>query len=153
MALCCVKIQQLSKLWLNLSDLRNSKLCLMKPTPQMCSTTSRDQNPEIRSPEALPRASTCHHRFLTSRSSSGHMRHPVSLLVGWSTKPTIPAVIRPYTCPHAPQDFWSSEIGQLAYSSLWFLQRHSSRHLQVIFLYLSNLKPSSSFYLEFEGGC
>ena len=48
---------------------------------------------------------------------------------------------------------WSSEIGQLANSSLWFLQRHSSWHLQVIFSCLFNLKPSSSFRLEFEGGC
>ena len=47
---------------------------------------------------------------------------------------------------------WSSEIGQLAHS-LWFLQRHFSRHLQVIFSCLFNLKPSSSFRLEFEGGC
>ena len=48
---------------------------------------------------------------------------------------------------------WSSKIGQLAYSSLWFLQRHSLRHLQVIFSCLSNLKLSSSFRLEFEGAC
>ena len=48
---------------------------------------------------------------------------------------------------------WSFEIGQLTHSSLWFLQRHSSQHLQVIFSCLSNLKPSSSFCLEFEGGC
>ena len=48
---------------------------------------------------------------------------------------------------------WNSKIGQLAYSSLWFLQRLYSWYLQEIFLCLSNLKPSSSFRLEFEGGC
>ena len=48
---------------------------------------------------------------------------------------------------------WNFEIGQLACSSLWFLQRHFSRHLQVIFSCLSNLKPSLSFRLEFEGRC
>ena len=48
---------------------------------------------------------------------------------------------------------WNSKLGQLAHSSLWFLQRHFSRHLQMIFSCLSNLKPSSSFRLEFEGGC
>ena len=72
--LCVVsKSNKPSKPWLNLSDLHKSKLCLMKPKPQTCSTTSRDQNPEIRSPEALPRASvvsgkspTYRLRFLTS---------------------------------------------------------------------------------------
>ena len=60
---------------------------------------------------------------------------------------------------HVDSDFglrffiWSSKIGQLAHSSFWFLQRHSSRHFQVIFSCLSNLKPLSSFCLEFEGGC
>ena len=34
-----------------------------------------------------------------------------------------------------------------------FLIVVSSRHLQEIFSYLSNLKPSSSFLLEFKGGC
>ena len=48
---------------------------------------------------------------------------------------------------------WSSKIGQLAHSSLWFLQWLYSWHLQEIFSCLSNLKPSSSFRLEFEGGC
>ena len=48
---------------------------------------------------------------------------------------------------------WSSKIGQLTHSSLWFLQRLYSWHLQEIFSCLSNLKPSSSFRLEFEGGC
>ena len=48
---------------------------------------------------------------------------------------------------------WSSKIGQLAHSSLWFLQRLYSWHLQEIFSCLSNLKPSSSFRLEFEGRC
>ena len=48
---------------------------------------------------------------------------------------------------------WNSKIGQLAHSSLWFLQRHCSWYFQVIFSYLVNLKPLSSFRLEFEGGC
>ena len=48
---------------------------------------------------------------------------------------------------------WNSKIGQLAHSSLWFLQRLYSWHLQEILSCLSNLKPSSSFHLEFEGGC
>ena len=47
---------------------------------------------------------------------------------------------------------WSSKIGQLAHSSLWFLQRLYLWHLQEIFSCLSNLKPSSSFRLKFEGG-
>ena len=41
-----------------ISDLRKSKPCMTKPTPQTCSTTSCDQNPEIRSPKALPRTTT-----------------------------------------------------------------------------------------------
>ena len=61
--LCCVKIQQPSKLWLNLSDLCKSKIRLMKPTPQMCSTTSRDQNLGTRPLTATPRATTCCQRL------------------------------------------------------------------------------------------
>ena len=49
---------------------------------------------------------------------------------------------------HLKLQSWS--IG--AFFILWFLQGHSSRHLQVIFSCLSNIKPSSSFRLEFEGG-
>ena len=48
---------------------------------------------------------------------------------------------------------WNSKIDQLAHSSLWFLQRHYSWHLQEIFSCLSNLTPSSSLRLEFEGEC
>ena len=56
-----------------------------------------------------------------------------------------------YLIFHVVSDFghhffiWSSEIGQLAYSSLWFLQRYSSRHFQGIFSCLSNLNLLSSF--------
>ena len=46
---------------------------------------------------------------------------------------------------------WNFKIGQLAHSSLWFLQRHSSMHLYEIFSCLSNLKLSSSVHLKFEG--
>ena len=48
---------------------------------------------------------------------------------------------------------WNSKISQLAHSSLWFLQRHSLRHLQVIFSCLSNLKLLSNFRLKFDEGC
>ena len=41
-----------------ISDLHKSKPRLTKPTPQTCSTTSHDQNPEIQSPKALPRTTT-----------------------------------------------------------------------------------------------
>ena len=37
---------------------------------------------------------------------------------------------------------WNSEIRQLAHSSLWFLQRHYSRHLQMI----SHAYPTSSLH-------
>ena len=42
----------------HLTDLCKSSLCLKKPTTQACSSVSRKENPEIRSPEAVPRAST-----------------------------------------------------------------------------------------------
>ena len=53
---------------------------------------------------------------------------------------------------YSVSSFEALKIGQLAHSSLWFFQRHSSRHLQGTFSCLSNLKPSLSFRLEFEGG-
>ena len=45
---------------------------------------------------------------------------------------------------------WNSEIGQLAHSSLWFLQRHSSRHLQVIFSCLPKLSLTCISSLGFS---
>ena len=101
-----------------ISNLRKSKPCLTKPTPQTCSTTFHDQNPKIWSPKALPRATTClsclrkspicRLKFLTSRSSSWYTRCPDGLLVHRSTEPEIPALIRTYTRPHAPLRFPAS---------------------------------------------
>ena len=113
MAHYCVQILKPSKPWLNLLDLCKSKLCLTKPKPQTCSTTSRDQNPEIRSPEALPRASThlsCLRKIshvppqiLDFQIVFVHTRRHNGLLVHRSTKPAISALIWAYT--HF-QDFW-----------------------------------------------
>ena len=268
-----------------ISDLHKSKPRLTKPTPQTCSTTSRDQNPEIRSPKALPRATTrlsCLRKifhappqiphsqivFLVHASPWWPPRPPIyrtwdsgphstlhapsrasrisgiSYMRRWTTCTRHPRTEKlrqlnmtsspdmsaratasdmsashvssvassapchladrwpgltqpgpPGSDPWAltidfdpgPVDFdflhwpltksqnfrhglscsvfrvdsnfelcffvWNSKIGQLAHSSLWFLQRHYSWHLQEIFLCLSNLKPSLSFCLEFEGGC
>ena len=118
MAHCYVQILKPSKPWLNLLDLRKSKLFLTKPKPQTCSTTSRDQNPEIRSPEALPRPST---RLSCLRKISHappqipdfqivfvHTRHHDGLLVHRSTEPETPALIRPYMRPQAPLGFLAS---------------------------------------------
>ena len=115
---CCVQILKPSKPWLNLLDLRKSKLFLMKPKPQTCSTTSRDQNPEIWSPEALPRPFT---RLSRLRKISHappqipdfqivfvHTRHHDGLLVHRSTELKTPALIQPYTRPHAPLGFLAS---------------------------------------------
>ena len=100
---------------LSLSDLRKSKPRLTKPTPQTCSKISRDQNPEIRSPKALPRASTRSRsfrkiptrrlRFITFRSSSWYTRHHEGLLVHRSTWPENLVVIRRCTRHHAPPGF------------------------------------------------
>ena len=62
MALCCVKIQQPSKPWLNISDLHKFKLCLTKLTRQTHSTAYRDQSPGIWPPTAAAR----HHAWTTA---------------------------------------------------------------------------------------
>ena len=49
-----------SNLCLSLSDLCTSSLCLSKPTPQTCSSASREENPEIWSTKSYPRAATRH---------------------------------------------------------------------------------------------
>ena len=100
---------------LSLSDLRKFKPRLTKPTPQTCSKISRDQNPEIRSPKSLPRASTRRRslrkiptrrlRFITFRSSSWYTRHHEGLLVHRSTWPENLVVIRRCTRHHAPPGF------------------------------------------------
>ena len=65
MAHYCVQILKSSKPWLNLiSDLRKSKPRLTKPTPQMCSTAYRDQNPGTRPPTVAARATTRGQRLL-----------------------------------------------------------------------------------------
>ena len=47
-----------SNLCLSLTDLCTSRLCLLKPTQQTCSSASREENPEIQSTESYPRAAT-----------------------------------------------------------------------------------------------
>ena len=49
---------------LSLSDLCTSKLRLMKPTRQTCSTAYHDQNPGTRPPTAAARTITCGQRLL-----------------------------------------------------------------------------------------
>ena len=65
MALYCLKIQQTQvKPWLNSLDLCKSLLCLMKPTPQTCFTTSRERNPKTRPPTVAARTTTRGQRLL-----------------------------------------------------------------------------------------
>lgn len=114
-AVLCPRSTNSSKPVTSISDLCNFKLRLKKPTPQTCSKISRDQNPEIRSPEALPRASvasgkspTRRHRILTSRSYSRRMRHPIGILVDRSREPKILGLNRAHTRLHAPPEFLAS---------------------------------------------
>ena len=51
---------------------------------------------------------TCRLRFLTSRSSSWYTRRPKGLHVHRSSELETPALIRPYTRPHAPLGFLAS---------------------------------------------
>ena len=51
----------------HLTDLCKSSLHLKKPTTQACSAVSRKENPEIRSPEAVPRASVVSEKTPTRR--------------------------------------------------------------------------------------
>ena len=104
-----------TKQCLSLSDLCTSRLHLSKPTPQTCSQASREENPEIRSTEIYPRAAvssgkspTRRLRFLTSRLSSWYTRRPDGLLIHRFRESEIPALIRPYTRPHAPLGFLAS---------------------------------------------
>ena len=94
---------------LSLSDLFTSSLCLSKPTPQTCSSASREENPEIWSTESYPRAVvspeksiTRRLRFLTSRSSSWYTRRLDGLVVHRFTWPENLVVIRRLTRLHAP---------------------------------------------------
>ena len=98
-----------SNLCLSLSDLFTSSLYLSKPTPQTCSSASREENLEIRSTESYPRAvvspeksTTRRLRFLTSRSSSWYTRRPDGLVVHRSTWLENLVVIQRLTRFHAP---------------------------------------------------
>ena len=105
----------LSNPCLSLSDLCTSSLRLSKPTPQTCSSASREEIPEIRSTESQPRvavssgkSTTRHLRFLTSRSSSWYTCHPYSLVVHRSTWLENLVVIRCCTRHHASPGFLAS---------------------------------------------
>ena len=70
---------------------------------------------QLKANHALPRAAvssgkstTRRLRFLTSRSSSWYTCHPKGLHVHRSSEPETPALIRPYTRPHAPLGFLAS---------------------------------------------
>ena len=74
---CCLAATSLisqSSRTTHLTDLCKSSLRLKKPTTQAYSSVSRKENPENRSPEAVPRASTrlsCLRKTLTR-----HLRFP-----------------------------------------------------------------------------
>ena len=58
----------------HLTDLCKSSLRLKKPTTQACSSVSRKENQEIRSPEAVPRASMC--LSCLRKNPTRHLRFP-----------------------------------------------------------------------------
>ena len=102
---------------LSLSDLCTLSLRLSKPTPQTCSSASREENPKIRSTESYPRATVSSEksttrclRFLTSRSSSWYTRHPDGLVFHQSTWLENLVVIRRYMRHPTPPGFLASPL-------------------------------------------
>ena len=94
MALCYIKIQQLSNSCLSLSDLCTLSLCLTKLTRQTRSMAYRNQSPRIRPPTNYH---TRRRRFSTPRSDLSHTRHQDGLVVPRSTWPKNLVILRTYT--------------------------------------------------------
>ena len=78
-------------------DLCKSSLHLMKSTTQMCSSTSRKQNPEIRWPITTTRATTRYHSFC-------HKSH-ASLCWPWYPPIYMWRKTNNHLLKHAPTDF------------------------------------------------
>ena len=113
-------------------DLRKSKPRLTKPTPQMCSMTSRDQNPEIWSPKAMPCATT---RFSCLRKISHALRQIphfqivflVHALPWWPPRPPIYRTwdFGPHSNLHAP--LHAFRISGISCTCWWTTRTHHPR--------------------------
>ena len=120
-----------SKLWLNIRSVK-SKPRLTKPTPQTCSTTSRNQNPEIWSPKALPRATTrlnCLRKISHAPPQIPHFQI-VFLVHAPPWRPPRPPIYRswdsgPHQTLHAPSH--ASRISGISCTRRWTTRTRHSR--------------------------